>query len=216
MIEQIAETLKLMNKTAIEEVAKGNYENALEIFEQSQELEEKLGFRLQVAESMVNMANIYLLMQDSGKCVEVLKKAEELFIKEKNSEGIFKVQQVLGELHFRSMDYDKAAQTYEKCLKMNIGNKERGISYFQAAVSYIKLKDNYKAQDYLGRALVELERTGEKTATVDCLRYRALVFTKIGRRDLAINDLRKAMVFAETQESKRNITIQMARVGNIE
>ncbi|MGI6119849.1 MAG: tetratricopeptide repeat protein, partial [Desulfosporosinus sp.] len=93
--EKIAATLKLLNKAAIMETAQGNYENALTLFGQSQELEQKLGLRLQVAESFVNKANIYFLMEKFDLCLESLRNAEEIFRKEKNNCGIFKVQQLL-------------------------------------------------------------------------------------------------------------------------
>lgn len=210
--EKIAETLKFLNKAAIMETVQGNYEHALTIFGQSEELEQQLGLRLQVAESLVNKANVYLLMGNFDLCLETLRKAEEIFLKEKKQYGLFKIQQLLGEIHFRNKEYDKSVQVFEKCLRMNPGGKERAISYFQAAVSYLKLKNNYKAQDYLGRSIAEFERLEDKTGIIDCLRHRALLFKSTGRKDLAINDLRKCLGLTDNQDIISDINRQMANI----
>jgi tetratricopeptide (TPR) repeat protein len=210
--EKIAETLKLLNKAAIMETTRGNYEQALTIFGQSQELEQQLGLRLQVGESLVNKANVYFLMEKYDLCLEALKQAGEIFQKEKNPRGIFKSQQLAGEVHFRNKEYDKSAQVYEKCLRISSGGRERAISCFQAAVSYLKLKNNYKAQDYLGKSIAEFTRLDDKTGLIDCLRQRALLFKSMGRKDLALNDLRKCLDLTDNQDLIGDINRQMANI----
>ncbi|MGI6119708.1 MAG: tetratricopeptide repeat protein, partial [Desulfosporosinus sp.] len=123
---------------------------------------------------------------------------------------IFKVQQLLGEIYFKNKEYDKSVKVYEKCLRINLGGKEKAMSYFQAAVSYLKLKNNYKAQDYLEKSMVEFERIGNKSGIIDCLRYRAVLFKSTGRKDLAIIDLRKCLALTDNENIIKDINRQIA------
>jgi tetratricopeptide (TPR) repeat protein len=195
--EKIAEALKLMNKAAMMEIAQGNYENALEIFKQNSILEEKLGLKVQIAESLINAANVYYLMKDYDTAHDKLTRALEIFKRERVASGSFRACQMMGEVCFSKKSFDNAAKYFEECIRMNLGGKETALSYFQAAVTYIKLNNYYKAQEYLNRSLMEFERQNDKTGIVDCLRQRSFLFKLMNRKDLAVRDLNRAMTFVD-------------------
>jgi tetratricopeptide (TPR) repeat protein len=198
--EKIAEALKLMNKTAIMEIAAGNYQKALEIFKQSLILEKSLGLKLQSAESMVNIGNTYYLMKEYDKSMEVFTEVYEIFKKEQNVQGVYKIQQMFAGIHFMKKEFEKAAEIYEKSIRMNIGSKEKAEAYYLAAATYFKANNSYRAQDYLTKALAEFERNKDNNGMVNCLRQRALMFKSKGRKDLALSDLRRSAEIAKGNE----------------
>jgi tetratricopeptide (TPR) repeat protein len=191
--EKIAETLKTLNKAAILEVSQKNYRKAIEIFEQSKLVEETLGLRLQAAETLVNIANTYYLMQDYDSALENLDVAVNIFKKEKQNSRLFNVYQLMGTIHFQKQDYEQASRIYDQCIKMNAGRENHAKSYFQAALTCMKMDETFRAQEYFRRALAEFERLGHHEGIVDCLRYRASLFKSMGRDDLAAQDLRKCL-----------------------
>lgn len=191
--QQIADAIKMMNKAAVLELAQLNHGRALEIFTQERILEEQLRLKTQTAETTVNIANIHYLMQDYEAALAELDKAQDLFRKDNNPLGVFKTSQLRGAVYFQKRDYSAAAQAWEMCIRMNLGGEETATAYFQAAVAYMKQNNNFRAQEYLGRALGEFERNGNQTGAADCLRQRAALFKHMGRKDLASNDLRRCL-----------------------
>ncbi len=202
--KKIAETLKVLNKAAITHLGKGNFSEAIEAFQQSKLLEEKLGLKIQEAESMVNISNAYYHMHEYDASLENLSLALNIFEKEKNRSGIFNVHQLMGSIYFQKEDYKKASHIYDACLRMNLNNEKTALSYFQCGVTYIKLKNFPRAQEYLSRALAEFERVDDNRGIVDCLRHRASLFQLTGRKDLASHDLRRSLTYVEVLSTQDN------------
>jgi len=198
--EKIAETLKMINKTAIFEYSRGNYQQAIEVFERGRLLEETVGLKKQVAQSFVNIGNVYYKTGDYNTALEKYNQALEIFKRERDSAGEYMVYQLIGQIYFCTGQYDQAARIFDTCLRKNMGNKENATAYFQAGVAFARLNNNIRAQEYITRALTEFERLGEKEAVVECLTERALLFKNAGRKDLAVQDLRRCLKFADGDE----------------
>ena len=187
--EQIAETLKTLNKRAIFEISRGNYIDAIEAFEQSKSLEETLGLDLQVAESLVNIANANYLMQHHDTAFENLESALKIFKEKRLTNGMYRVYQLWGAIHFQKKDYAEALEKYKDCIKLNLGVEKNAVSLYQVAVTHIKMDDHIQALDYLAKAMAGFERSGDKNRMIECLRQRASLFKMRGRNDLAGHDL---------------------------
>ena len=211
---QIAEMLKLINKEAIMNLSQGNFAEALQMFEQGKTLEEKLGLKKQVAESLLNIANIHYLTQHYDACLKNLKEAEKIFTGENNQEGIFKVLQLLIGLHFTKNEYLQSAQACERCLTLAISEKDKATSYFQGGVSYIKLNNHFRAQQYLNLAVKIFSEIKDQASLIDSLRQRALLFKNTARTHLALNDLRRALELTSDDETKAVIEKQILNCQN--
>jgi tetratricopeptide (TPR) repeat protein len=211
--EKIAQTLKMINRTAILEFSQGSYEQAIEVFERGRLLEEAMGLKKQVAESFVNIGNVYYRAGDYNAALEKYNQALEIFKRERESAGEYMVYQLIGQIYFSIGQYDQAARIFDACLRKNMGNKENATAYFQAGVTFARLNNNIRAQEYITRALTAFERLGEKEAVVECLTERALLFKSAGRKDLAVQDLRRCLIFADGDENLlKGIKDQLASI----
>jgi tetratricopeptide (TPR) repeat protein len=109
--------------------------------------------------------------------------------------------------------YGQAAQAFDTCIRMNLGNKERATAYFQAGITFARLNNTLRAQEYITRALTEFERLEEKDSIIECLTERALLFKNAGRKDLAVQDLRKCLKIADGNENLlKGIQEQLASI----
>jgi len=198
--KKIAETLKMMNKAAVKALTQEEFDKAQDIFERSLAIEERLNLKVPSAESLVNIANILCIKGEINEAIAKLNQAMDIFKQEKENLKAFKTAQSIGSIYFQHENYAQAAQMYEKCIIMHIGGKDSATAYFQAACAYMKLGSNFRAQDYLGRAISEFEKIDDKAGIIVCMKKRAELHSSTGRKDLAVMDLRKGIKFAGDNE----------------
>ena len=96
--ELAAQALKHLNQLAISEIQQKNYKNAIGHFAQSLILEEKLGMKVQMAESFYNMAGVYYLMEDYELALQKGRLAETLFLQENKIEDAEKAKGMISEI----------------------------------------------------------------------------------------------------------------------
>ncbi len=128
--EKIAQTLKMINKTAVFEYARGNYAQAIEIFEKGRMLEEAVGLKKQAAESMVNIGNVYFMTGEYRTALEKYNKALEILKKERDNTGVYNIYQLMGQVYFNTGEYEQASRMFDTCIRMNVGSKENATAYF--------------------------------------------------------------------------------------
>lgn len=189
--EKIADMLKTLNKKAMLAISSQNYEIARDSFEQAFILESQLGMTKQAAESNVNIANVLFLMKDYKKAQQKLESSLEIFHAQKNRAGMYRVNQLLGEIFYQTQEYSQALERFEECITLQKGTEKEWIACFQAAASHFKMENFAKSQSYLEKALKGFERIGNIQGQIDTLKQRALLFQKTGKARLAAMDLDK-------------------------
>jgi len=90
--------MKHINQMAIEAIRQKNYKQAIDYFTQSLVLEEKLGMKIQMAESFYNMAGVYFLMEEYEQALQKIQLAETLFLQGNKKEDIVKTQEMIREI----------------------------------------------------------------------------------------------------------------------
>ena len=96
--EIIAQSMKHINQLAISEIRQKNYKQAIDYFTQSLVLEEKMGMKVQMAESFYNMAGVYYLMEEYDLALQKVQMAEILFLQENKKEAVIKTQELIREI----------------------------------------------------------------------------------------------------------------------
>ena len=193
--ERIAGGLQQLNRCAVQAAGSGDYAGALVLFQQALAFEEQLGFEGHVAESLMNIATTYLLLGDHPAALEAVERARELFGAQRRTADLRSAALLRGTILLRSGQYADAARELEACLRQS-PPEERAAIYAQAAAALAKLDQQYRAQEYLGRALADYERMGDRVAATACLRQRAALFKAAGRKDLAVRDLQRCATLA--------------------
>jgi len=120
----------MINKTAVFEYARGNYAQAIEIFEKGRMLEEAVGLKKQAAESMVNIGNVYFMTGEYRTALEKYNKALEILKKERDNTGVYNIYQLMGQVYFNTGEYEQASRMFDTCIRMNVGSKENATAYF--------------------------------------------------------------------------------------
>ena len=96
--ELAAKAMVHINQLAIQEIRQKNYKRAIEYFTQSLVLEEKLGMKVQMAESFFNMASAYYLMGDYENALHKAKLSETLFHGESQAMAAEKARDMIREI----------------------------------------------------------------------------------------------------------------------
>ncbi|MCL2862772.1 MAG: tetratricopeptide repeat protein [Methanimicrococcus sp.] len=96
--EMIAQSMKHMNLLAISAIRQKNYKQAIDYLTQSLVLEEKLGMKVQMAESFYNMAGVYYLMEEYEQALQKIQLAETLFRQENKTADLAKTQDMIREI----------------------------------------------------------------------------------------------------------------------
>lgn len=194
--ERIAMGLQQLNREAVKAAGEGRYLEALKLFMQALSFEEQLGFNGHVAETLINIATINLLLDDSPAALEAVDRAKVLFASARRTADLRQASVLRGTVLLRSVRHLEAAQEFESTLRLSPPPEERAAIYAQAAAAYAKLDQHYRAQEYLGRALADFERLSDNQGITACLSQRAGLFKASGRKDLAVRDLQRCATIA--------------------
>lgn len=205
--ELVADTLKKLNKAAIIHLNEGDYNKAMELFEQSKTIEEKLHLKVQQAESITNIANIYLLLKKYDEALESFKQALNIFKSEKKDDDVLKINQTLGIIYFKTKNYETAIHIFDECLKKSLKDIDKAYSYYYLALSFFKINNTLKSQTYFGNALTLFEKEENKEGIINCLYNRAKLFS-VNRKDFAVQDLRKCLSLLDEKSDQNNELIK--------
>lgn len=194
--EQIAAALQQLNRSAVQAVGEGDYPEALSLFRQALAFEEQLGFNGHVPESLMNIATANLLLNDYNAALDAVDRAKGLFLSARRTADLRQASILRGNLLLRSGRYLESAHELESSLRLSPPPEERAAIYAQAAAAFSKLDQEYRSQEYLGRALSDYERLSDNQGITACLRQRAALFKASGRKDLSVRDLQRCATIA--------------------
>lgn len=188
----IAEALVRFNKDAIMEISRGNLKEALVIFEQSLSVEEKLKLGPELPKTLVNIANIHLLMGNPESALENAEKAIEAFMKLGCREEEEKARLLAGRVCIRLKDLKKAYGYFSRTSEKSKESDIRGEAYLEMSGISFTMKDYLKAQDQIGKAIAYFEHAGRKDLLKTAYLKRSEYFRSLKKEDLARLDVIRA------------------------
>jgi tetratricopeptide (TPR) repeat protein len=186
--ERIAASLQQLNRSAVTAITAGEVAEGRELFRKALAFEEQLGFVSHSAETLINIATASLLLEDYAAALAAVDEALELFRNQHRLDDQRRALSLQGEILLRCGRTAEAALALESALRLSPAPVERASLYYQAAIVYRSQEQQYRAQEYLGRALADFDRMGNQQGTQSCLRERANLFAASGRHDLAARD----------------------------
>jgi len=203
--EKIAVLLKELNKKAILNLRKRNFKEALLIFEKCFLFEEKLGFKEQSLKTLINIANTYYLEKEYKKTILYLEKALNYLNDINNKELEYKIFDLMGNTYFIMEDLKKASDCFLSILNPGISESKQAALSFKLTIILLKQKKYRQAEVKINKALFIFEKLKKKKEMINSFRQRAVIYKKTARRNLAINDLKKALTLAAETPSLKKI-----------
>lgn len=195
--ETIVTLLKQHNKDAILSVYAGNYEQAVKYFRNSLVIEDQLNLGIHRAETRINLASTYYLLQDYLQALDMLSEAEKIFQTEKCIEEyqncqIFKAQVLLCE--------NKIDES-ENIIKDLILNVRSEFVRARASLVLYKIyttKKSLKALDVLNRSINIFERVGNVEGLAEALSLRIEFYKNCKKYNLsALDENRLLSLYAD-------------------
>ncbi|MCL1976169.1 MAG: tetratricopeptide repeat protein [Firmicutes bacterium] len=190
--KEIAAGFKKINEMAMKAMGAGEYKEAIAIFMEGLALEEKLGLDVPMAESYANIGNVYLSAGELEEAQNHLVKAQKIFQKASKTENFIATSLTIAAIMEEKGDDTGAQKQLDSALRLARNGEQRGSILFRVACLNQKIKNNYKAQEAYGRALMEMERLNRKSDVLLCLLARASLFLQMDRQMLASRDIARA------------------------
>jgi tetratricopeptide (TPR) repeat protein len=187
--EQIARTLKLLNKASMAAVSMGQYEKAIDLLEQEMKLELDLGLSLQAAESRMNLANVFLIMGDSERAKANAAAALDVFAANRQGHHACNAVFVLGEIQLQEGACENALLAYRDCLRMGLDGKDESACHMKIALASLRMDDAAGFLEHIQRAIHGFERIPFPPGLRACLMERARFYEGTGKTHLARMDM---------------------------
>lgn len=192
--ETIVTLLKQHNKDAILSVYAGNYEQAVKYFRNSLVIEDQLNLGIHRAETRINLASTYYLLQDYSQALDMLSEAAKIFQTEKCIDEyqncqIFKAQVLLCE--------NKIDES-ENIIKDLILNVRSELVRARASLVLYKIytaKKSVKALDVLNRSINIFERVGNVEGLAEALSLRIEFYKNCKKYNLSALDENRLLSF---------------------
>lgn len=192
--ETIVTLLKQHNKEAILSVYAGNYEQAVKYFRNSLVIEDQLNLGIHRAETRINLASTYYLLQDYSQALDMLSEAAKIFQTEKCIDEyqncqIFKAQVLLCE--------NKIDES-ENIIKDLILNVRSELVRARASLVLYKIytaKKSVKALDVLNRSINIFERVGNVEGLAEALSLRIEFYKNCKKYNLSALDENRLLSF---------------------
>lgn len=196
----IADTLLDYNKIAIMEIHQGNFEKALETFKKSYFIESELNFVKEKAQTLVNIANTEMLLNEPTQALESLKEALGILEKSRATKDYNQTLFLMGTIYIALEDIKEAEKALYKVVQKTDSDDMKGEAYFNLHNVYLKDSNNYKAQDSITKSIQHFERSKNTERLKQAFQSRAEFFKILNRKDLAAMDLNKVKLFDNDME----------------
>lgn len=185
---------KALNTIGASYQVKGNFLKAIEFYQQSLKLREKMGDIRGVSSSLANIGSIYISISEFEKALYYQMKSLKTFEQIGNKEGMASALNNMGVIYNNLSDQTKALEYNLRSLKLyeEIGDKQ-GIAACNdnIGVIYMNMKEYDKALKYQLQAYVIDEEIGDKGSTATILAAIGRTYLKQKKYDLALENAMK-------------------------
>ncbi|MFL5764215.1 MAG: tetratricopeptide repeat protein [Bacteroidia bacterium] len=182
---------KALNTIGAAYQVKGNYIKAIDFYQQSLRIREKMNDLESVAGSLANIGGIYINIGVFDKALEYQLRSLKLAEQMNNKPNIASSLNNIGIIYQNLMQYEKALYYNQRSLKMytELGDKQ-GIaaSYANIGNTYSSLHDDEKALDYQQKSYALAVEAGDKHGESTSLGAIGKAYLGLNRLDLALKN----------------------------
>lgn len=193
-----------------------DYKLALDYYERSFMLEEKMGNESGLARLMNNMGIVYKLQGDYSKAIDLYTQSLKLYEKIGNEKGMAGSIHSIGNIYLAQGSFNKAIEYYNNSLviKEELDDKA-GIakSLNNMGITYFYLREIDKAKGYYHRSLQIKEELLDKKGMLNSLNNIGLIFTEEENYKQALDYFNRSLKIGEEIGAKWGIANSLNNIG---
>ncbi len=212
------ELCRLLNTKGWALMLQGDYDKAIELFEEEKELSGELGVIKEKAQALHDLGTVYVRKGDYDEALGLLDKAIELREKIDDVKGLGDSLNSLGVIYKNKGEMEKALLYYQRSrdIEEEIGNKT-GIarSLNNIGVIYWHKGELDRALGYYNQCLRIAEKIEEKRGIGLSLNNIGNIYIDKGERDKAIGYYKRVLEISEDIGDKSSIAISLNNIGNV-
>ncbi len=151
----IGEELIALNNIAISNVTQSQYQDAMEIFFDVLARSTAIAFRPLIARSLINIGSVYAQLFNFDEASKRYEEALSDYTDCLSSSTTVVLYNNIGNAAFSLLEYDKAIQSFQKCLNLALDTHYHEMiahTYAQLSKTYIAKKQFKKAKKYADKA----------------------------------------------------------------
>jgi len=177
----------------------GENTKAINAFEKSLELFEKVGSQKMIANALVHLGGVYYLKGDIPKTLELDKRTLEIYRKIGDNKGVAKQLSSLAIIYEEQGDIIKALQFHSKSLSMKEKNGDRlgvAITLYNLGALYKVQGEQASALEYWKKSIKISKEIDDKLGVVFCLQGISSILTDQKDFTKALNYLNESVQIA--------------------
>ncbi len=216
--EDDVEMCRLLNKKGWAYIRQGEYDTAMDFFEEERVIADRLDEKKDYAQALHDIGTIYISKGDYDEGKEHLEKALAIRTKIEDVKGMAKSLSNIGSIHYRKSEYDVSLEFHERSLETaeDIGNKDGvGISLNNIGTIYSAKGEKDKALEYYIRSLETAEKIGDKNSIALSLNNVGIIYNYKGELDKALEYFQRSLKMREEIGDKNGIAMSLGSIGTI-
>ncbi len=207
-----------LNLQGISYSVRGEYDKALEYYNQSLEIKHKLSDDTEIAKTLNNIALIYTSQGKYAEAIEVHNKCLTISEENNHSEGIARSLLNIATLYIRIKDYDKALDYNNRSLSLYQGlNKQKTIAkcYNNNGIIFLKKGENDVALKYYLKALAIEEENRNEFGISLALGNIGIIYKLKGEFKSALNYYQRSLAIRKRIGDREGIANILSNIGDV-
>ena len=196
----------------------GEYQKAIELFEQGHNIAKTTENTLAVANALRNLGVVYNSMGDYQKAIDYQQQSLKISQRIADTVGVSDSLGNLGIAYYELGEYKKAIDYQEQSLAIakKIGNKtNESATLSNLGIIYSSLGDYKRAIDLNQQALKIAKSLKDKPTERRILNSLGLAFNQLGNPQKAVEFYQQSLIIARQIGDKRGVSIALNNLGNI-
>jgi len=217
LIEKFTKSLgEALNNMGVFYSNVGNYEKAMDHYNESLKIMKKAGYKKEIAVALNNIGYIHLTQGKAVKALEFYLNSLSIKKEIHDEKGIANSLNNIAQVYYDHGDITKALEYNINSLKIKEKLKDnRGVSASlnNIAVIYLDLEDRNKALEYHLKSLELNEAIGDKKMIVVILSNIGLIYTGDGDFQKGLEYYNRALTISESVSDKHGLIYSLKNIG---
>lgn len=210
------ERCKLLNVKGWANMQAGDNEKALNVFDESRRLADKINSKIDLGEALHNLGTVYIRTGNYQDGLDNLKQAAEIREDAGDKEGLARSLNNLGIIYEDQGDLEKSLENYQKSLEIQeeIGMKDAiATVYINIGILQGIRGQNQEAEDYFEKSLDMFKRIGDKRGIALSLSNLGKLHIQKGMIERSLDLNKRCLELSKDIGYKRAVAMSLNHIG---